>query len=105
MFRFSIAAAAIALALSGCQTTGTIEQTVQRTLPQICDAAETAHLSLLIVAEAGAVSPATMRRADAAWVTLEPLCVDPDNVTAADILFAAATAYVVITAALRDAQE
>ncbi len=101
--RFSLLAVLVGLALAGCQTAD-VDATIRKNLPQICRAASTAHAGFQGVAAAGAVKPRTIAREQAAWQALEPLCVAPETATTGDVLVAAASAYVTITAALRDAE-
>lgn len=100
--RMLLIAASACLALAGCQT-ASIDEAIQRNLPQICSAATTAHDAFTAVAITGAVSASTVRREEAAWNALQPLCTNPAGATSASVLVAAAAAYATITVALRDA--
>ncbi len=102
--RMLLLAAAGSLALAGCTTTSSIDAAIQSNLPAICNAATTAHIAFSAVAATGNISDRTVRREQAAYDALQPLCADPANATTASVLVAAATAYATITAALREAE-
>lgn len=105
--RAFLALAAGGLLLAGCSTTTNdrIDEALQRNLPAICDSAELAHLAFLAVAPAADISPKTLAAEAAAWGELADLCEDPEGVTSAHIVLAAARAYTTITIALREAQD
>jgi hypothetical protein len=92
------------VALSGCQTTE-IDAAVQKSLPQICSAATTVQPALLVAESAGKLTGKTAAAVDAAYASLAPLCASPGTQTAATALVAATTAYLTITAALKQAQK
>ncbi|UXS04484.1 cell wall anchor protein [Agrobacterium tumefaciens] len=98
-------AAVAAFALSSCSaTTGSIDNAIQKNLPQICTTAATAHSAFVIVASTGNLKQSTVSKEAAAWSALDVICKDPSSVTAATALVKAAEAYAVITTALRDAK-
>lgn len=104
MKRIAILAVA-ALSLASCSaTTGSIDTAIQKSLPQICSAAATAHSAFVIVASTGDLKQSTIKRETAAWTALEVVCRDPSSVTAATALVKAAEAYAAITLALREAK-
>lgn len=98
-------AAAGTLALAGCQTTSTIDQTVQTSLPKICAASEVAHTAFLTYVEVGKVSAKDRRIELAAYQSLASICADPANQNTVTILVAAANAYATVAAALKNAED
>lgn len=96
--RSLIIVSAAAFVLSACTTT------IQKSLPEICSAASSAHSAFVIVASTGKVKPRTIAKEAAAWTALEPICKDPGSVTAATALVKAAEAYAAITTAVREAK-
>lgn len=92
------------LALAGCQTTESIDETVQSSLPQICEAGKTAYATLEALRAADELSDKVWNLANAGMNSLAPLCEDPSKVTTASVLVQATSAYILITRALRDAE-
>lgn len=103
--RTLLIAAAAGLSLAGCSTTSQIDTAIQKNLPAVCQGASTAHIAFVAVAATGRVSERTMRREQAAYDALAPLCVDPSKATTAAVLVAAVNAYATITVALREAEK
>lgn len=99
-----IAAIAFAcLALTGCQT-ATVDQAISKNLPQVCSAAAVAYAAFNSYATVASVSAKDERRVDAAWNSLQPICVNPSSQTAGTVLVAAISAYGTIASALTNAQ-
>lgn len=99
-----LVAFACVLALSACQTSKDIDTAIQRTLPETCKLAENAHASFLIVAAAGNVKQSTIDKEAAAWAGIQQFCADPSSVNSGNVLVKAATAYLAITQAMREAE-
>lgn len=100
--RSIILAAAAAMALSACTTTG-IDTTIRDNLPQTCDLLNSAHTAFVLVAATGQVPAATVRKEAAAFEGVSVICSDPSRVTTANALVLVAGAYAVVTVALREA--
>ncbi|CAM5577819.1 hypothetical protein MAUB1S_09724 [Mycolicibacterium aubagnense] len=100
--RVLLLVAAAMLALAGCQTTS-IDNAIQKNLPQVCSAATTAHAAFIAASAAGTISERTVRKESAAWSALQSICANPAGQTTSTILVAAAAAYATITIALREA--
>lgn len=94
-----------ALALSACQTTAGIDQTIRDNLPQTCRLIQTGYDAFSIVAMTGNVKLATVRKVDAAYQASQVACANPEGVTVANALIIAAGAYATITVALREAAQ
>lgn len=101
--RSLVLAAAAALSLSACTTTG-IDNTIRDNLPQTCALLESAHAAFTLIAATGQVSVSVVRKESAAYEGVSVFCVDPSRVTAANALVLVAGAYAVIVVALRDAE-
>lgn len=101
--RFTAAICAVAL-LSACQSVANIDTAIQKSAPQLCDAATPLHASFLVAASTGIVSQKTINREAAAWGVVEPICLDPAHATSTTILIAVANAYIVISQAVREAK-
>ena len=99
-----IAALCGTLALGACQTTA-LDDTIQRTLPDICRGADAAYASFSIYAVSGQVSDRTTNRVNLAYGELQRVCSDPASQNTATVLVAAAQAYATITIALDEAGE
>lgn len=100
-----IAAACLSLALAGCQTTATnVDNAVQKALPGICQGAATAKPVLMLLIDGGKFKAKDAAAIQAAYASLEPLCVDPSKETAAAVLVQATVAYLTISTALKSAQ-
>lgn len=79
-------AVAAGVALSSCTTTGgsaKIDATIQKSLPQICNAAEQSYATFLGVAATGALKPATINKVETAYAVAKPICDNPASATAA----------------------
>lgn len=105
--RLLLLAAAISLALAGCQTAGetvspapssNADQALRESLPKICAAAQTGHFLFVLAASFGKASPKAIATERAAWEALEPLCVNPEAETTGRALTAAWRAYKAIRA-------
>lgn len=105
MFKSVFVAVAATLALSACQSTGSIDSAIQKNLPQVCSAAATAHSAFVIVASTGNIKSSIVTKEQAAWNAAYVVCRDPSSVTAANALVKAAEAYAAITLALREAKK
>ncbi len=105
MFKSVFVAVAATLALSACQSTGSIDNAIQKNLPQVCSAAATAHSAFVVVASAGTIKPSVVAKEKTAWDAAEVVCRDPSSVTAANALVKVAEAYAAITLALREARK
>lgn len=103
MFTRFFALVAVSVALAGCQTTE-IDATVQKSLPAICQAANTARPALDVAIAAGKLSGKRADAVQAAYASLEPICANPSSQTAATVLVAATTAYLTISTALKSAE-
>ncbi len=104
--KFGIMAVAAALALAGCTTdqTAKVDQAVQKSLPALCQGAATAKPVLTLLIDGGKITGKDAAAIQAAYASLEPLCVDPSSQTAAAVLVQATVAYLTISTALRSAQ-
>lgn len=96
---------AVALALSGCQTTGDIDTTIRTELPKTCARIDTAYAAFSIVASAGKVRASTVAKVDRAYDATRVICADPSQVTVANALLIAANAYVVLVGGLKEAKD
>lgn len=96
--------AMIAAALSSCVSTGSVDTAIRQSLPQICAAAETGHAVFVALIPTGKLKEKTIAREAAAYSQLEVYCANRDSATLASTLVSAATAYAVITTALREAR-
>ncbi|MCB5204998.1 cell wall anchor protein [Neorhizobium sp. T786] len=96
--------AAAAIGLSACTHTGSIDTAIRQSLPQICSAADTGHAVFVAIAATGKIKPSTVAKEEAAYGQLVVVCANKDTATLASTLVSAATAYAVITAALKEAQ-
>ena len=92
-----------ALALASCQTTN-IDTAIRQSLPQICSAASTGHAVFVAIAASGKIRERTVEKEAAAYSQLEIYCANKETATLASTLVSAATAYAVITTALREAR-
>jgi len=106
MKRTAILAAA-AVALSACTTTD-IDAGIRKSLPQICDGAQTAFAVLQPFIVAGKLSAKTEAAAISAHESLfdgeAALCKRTDSVTLATVLVAASAAALTISTAVREAK-
>lgn len=105
MFKSVFVVVAATLALSACQSTGSIDNAIQKSLPQVCSAAATTHSVFVVVASTGNIKPSVVANEKAAWDAADVICRDPSSVTAANALVKAAEAYAAITLALREARK
>ena len=96
--------AATAVGLSACTTTGSIDTAIKANLPRTCSLIQTAHAAFVAASVAGGIKPSTIRKEDAAYAGAMVVCADPENVTAANALVLAATAYATISLALKEAR-
>ena len=103
MKRTAILAAA-AVALSACTTTGSIDTAIRQSLPQICSAAETGHAVFVALIPTGKIKERTIAKEAAAYSQIEVYCANKETATLASTLVSAATAYAVITTALKEAR-
>lgn len=105
MKRFAIIALA-ALSLASCSTTDAarIDTAVQQSLTKACPALETAHLAFVAIAASGSISQRTIAREAAAYAGVQAICVDPGRATAVDAAIRVAQAYVIVSAALKEAR-
>lgn len=96
-----------ALSLASCTTTGTssIDTAVQRNLPKVCDALQTAHIAFLAVAATGKIKAKTVAKEAAAYAGVQTICIDPKNTTAINAAILVGQAYVVVSAALKEARQ
>src|SRR5690606_7638047 len=60
MFKSVFVAVAATLALSACQSTGSIDNAIQKNLPQVCSAAATAHSAFVVAASTGTIKPSVV---------------------------------------------
>ena len=95
-----------ALALAGCTTeqTAKVDAAVQKSLPAICQGAATAKPVLMLLIDGGKINAKDAGAIQAAYASLEPLCIAPGSQTAAAVLVQATVAYLTISTALRSAQ-
>lgn len=96
--------ALVALSLAGCTTTGSIDTAIQANLPRTCQLIDTAHAVFVAASAAGGIKASTIRKEQAAYDGVAVICADPRNVTAANALVLAATAYATISIALKEAR-
>ena len=90
-------------ALSSCTTTS--DAAIQKDLPKICSALETAHTAFAAaVLVTDKIPTRTVVREDAAYQGVRTLCADPAHTTTVNAIFLAAQAYAVITASLKEAK-
>jgi hypothetical protein len=99
--------AAAAVALSACTTTGTsdIDAAVQKNLPKVCSALETAHVAFSAVAATGKIKVSTVKKEAAAYAGVQTICSDPEHTSAINAAVLVGQAYVVVTAALKEAKQ
>lgn len=99
--------AVAALSLASCTTTqtATIDTAVQQNLPKVCSALETAHVAFVAVAAVGNIKAKTVAKEAAAYAGVQALCVDPARATAIDAAIRVAQAYVIVSAALKEARQ
>jgi len=97
--------AAAAFALSSCTTTdlSTVDTAIRQSLPQICAAADAGHAVFVAIAASGKIKESTVSKEAAAYGQLAIYCANKDTATLASTLVSAATAYAVITTALKEA--
>lgn len=103
----AIACVAAALALSSCTTTGTtskIDVALQKNLPKVCDALDTAHIAFSAIAATGKVKAKTVAKEQAAYAGVAVLCDKPEQVTVATAIIRVTQAVIVITSALKEAK-
>lgn len=93
----------VSLALAGCTTT--IDSAIQKSLPRICADAETAHIAFVAVAATGKVKQSVIDKEAFAYASLQPLCANPSQQTAATVLIQALTLYTAMSTALKEAQK
>ncbi len=103
MKRTAILAAA-AIALSACTTTGSIDTAIKASLPKTCNLIQTAHAAFLAASASGNIKQSTIRKEEAAYEGAMVICASPENVTAANALVLAATAYATVSLALKEAR-
>lgn len=96
-------AAAMCLALASCQTTQ-LDTAIRQGLPQVCALADTGYAAFQPFAVSGRVKASTVAKVEAAYGQITVLCASKDTATAASVLIAVTTSYVVITAALKEAR-
>lgn len=96
--------AAVAVGLSACTTSGSIDNAIRNNLPATCRMIQTGYDAFSIVAAAGNIKAATVRKVEAAYASTQVACANPGNVTAANALIIAAGAYATITVALKEAK-
>jgi len=102
--RSLIIVSAAAFVLSACTTTGSIDTAIKTSLPKTCALLETAHAAFIAASASGNIKAATIAKEKAAYDGVRVICADPGNVTAANALVVAATAYATISLALKEAQ-
>ena len=84
----------MALALAGCQTTvSDIDAAVQKTAPQVCVGATTAHSAFVATGLGGEHEKAIV---EASWAVIAPLCEHPSTITAAQLAVVAVQVGVII---------
>jgi hypothetical protein len=103
MKRIAILAVA-AVTLSACTSTGSIDSAIQKSLPQICGAADIGYAAYKPLADAGKVKADKALKVDVAYSQIKGYCANASSQTLASTLVAATTAYAVITTALREAR-
>lgn len=96
--------AGAALALSSCTTTGSIDTTIQNSLPKACALLVNAHAAFNIIAATGKLSASAIRKENAAYQGVAVFCDDPSKVTTANALVLVAGAYAVVAVSLKDAR-
>lgn len=89
--------------ITGCTTT--IDKSIQKSLPRICEDATTAHIAFTAVASTGRIKQSTIDNEAKAFAALQPLCENPKNQTAATVLIQALTLYTAISRSLAEAQK
>ncbi|SER62666.1 hypothetical protein SAMN05216548_1327 [Faunimonas pinastri] len=100
------AALGVAVIAGGCSTSTTdkIDSTIQKSLPQICALASTAHVTFATVATTGKLSSKVVDDEAAAWAGMTVLCNDTTDVSTSTALTKAATVYATITKSLTAAK-
>lgn len=82
------------IALAGCQTTlGDIDAAIQKTAPQVCAGAATAHSTFVATGLGGTNEKAIV---EAAWSRIAPLCDAPSTITASQLVVVTAQVAVII---------
>lgn len=102
--RSLIIVSAAAFVLSACTTTGSIDTTIKNSLPKTCALLETAHAAFIAASVSGNIKASTIAKERAAYDGVRVICADPSNVTAANALVVAATAYATVSLALKEAR-
>ncbi len=102
----AVVCAAMLAFVTGCTTAqnAQIDATVQKSLPPICANAERAKPVIELLIASGKIKGKTADRVTTALDTLDTLCVDPSQQTAASVLTAALTAYLTVSSAMKSAQ-
>jgi len=100
--KFIIGMLMLALALGGCTTVnvGDIDAAIQKSAPQVCDAASVAHTAYVATGLGSEKDKATVENA---WNVIAPLCASPSTITATQLVVATAQVAVIV-AALRRAK-
>lgn len=94
-----------ALALAGCTTTGSLDESDAAKLAKACSNARAAHAGF-ILADAFQFLPEKVMKAEkAAWAVAEPICANPSAFNASIALAAVADALDEINAALAETEE
>lgn len=98
--------AAAAFALSACTTTQTakVDNAIQKNLPKACAALESGYTAFVVISASGKIKASTTAKVEAAYRGVQPICRDPERVTAVDALIRAAQAYLVVSTALKQAE-
>lgn len=106
MLKSLLIVAVAAFGLSACTTTGTskVDVALQKNLPKVCDALDTAHIAFSAVAATGKVKASTVAKEQAAYQGVVILCDDPSKATLATAIIKVTQAVMTITSALKEAK-
>lgn len=95
---------ACALALASCQTLDQADNFIRSTLPQACNALQSAYAGFKAFAEAGTVKQSTVQKVDLAFEGVATVCVDPAKATTFDVILRVTTATAIIVKARKEAE-
>lgn len=96
-------AALCSTALVSCETTK-IDIVLQKNSPTICKVIETVHASFVAANTINELPPKLVDKEAKAYAFAAPLCIDPENLTAAQVLLVTAQQLIILKAA-KEARE
>lgn len=102
--RSIIIAGIVSLALSACSTTS-IDQTVQKNLPEICKVADRTHETFLAVAAVNPIRQSVLDREAKAYEAMQFICEDAASQTAISVAIRASAILVTLNETLLEAKK